>query len=115
MFDETHARIAQTMAIHIARGAIRVQSAEEDAEAGIVSDSMMTSERELNRVEAVNLFVGRPFHAVVAPKNRRFRRPEKGVLHFFTGSKQTSWTGMMGNSGSAALFTATIGVCRRSA
>lgn len=49
MFDETHARIAQTMRMHIDRAATRVQSAEEDAEAGIVSDSVMTSERELNR------------------------------------------------------------------
>jgi hypothetical protein len=30
----------------------------------------------------VDLFVGRPFWAVVATKNVRFRRPEKGVLHF---------------------------------
>jgi hypothetical protein len=31
----------------------------------------------------MNLFVGRPFQAVVAAKISRFRRPEKGVLHFF--------------------------------
>ena len=34
----------------------------------------------------MNSFVGRPFQAVVATKNGRFRRPEKGVLHFFTAS-----------------------------
>jgi hypothetical protein len=35
----------------------------------------------------VNLHVGRPFQAVVATKKGRFRRPEKGVLHFFTASE----------------------------
>jgi hypothetical protein len=35
----------------------------------------------------VTLFAGRPFQAVVAAKNNRFRRPEKEVLHFFTASK----------------------------
>ena len=49
MFDETHARIAQTIRMHIDRAATHVRSAEYDAEAGIVSDSVMTSERELNR------------------------------------------------------------------
>jgi carbamate kinase len=33
------------------------------------------------------MHVGRPFQAVVATKNGRFRRPEKGVLHFFTASE----------------------------
>ncbi len=36
--------------------------------------------------EAVNLFVGRPFQAVVTAKNGQFRRPKKGVLHFLTAS-----------------------------
>ncbi len=39
--------------------------------------------------EVVNLFVGRPFQAVVTAKNGQFRRPKKGVLHFFTAS--TGW------------------------
>ncbi len=38
------------------------------------------------RSEAVSLFVGRPFQAVVLAKTARFGRPEKGVLHFFTAS-----------------------------
>ena len=37
--------------------------------------------------ETVNLFVGRPFQAVVTTKNGQFRRPEKGVLHFFSASE----------------------------
>lgn len=78
MFEVTNAMTAQTIGIHIDRAATRVQSDEEDAEAGIVSDSVMTSERELNR--------------------------EADIM---------DWK--MGNSGSAALLTATTGVCLRSA
>jgi hypothetical protein len=37
--------------------------------------------------EAVNLFVGRPFEAVVGAKNGQFRRPEKGVLHSLKASE----------------------------
>ena len=37
---------------------------------------------------AVNLFVGRPFQAVVAAKYGQFQRPEKGVLRFLTASKR---------------------------
>jgi hypothetical protein len=40
------------------------------------------------RSEALNLLVGRPFQAVIATKHLRFRRPEKGVLHFFTASER---------------------------
>ena len=36
--------------------------------------------------EAVSLFVGRPFQAVVTAKNGQFRRPKKGVVHLFTTS-----------------------------
>jgi hypothetical protein len=39
-----------------------------------------------NVSDAVNLFVGRPFQAVVAAKKGQFRRPEKGVLRFLTAS-----------------------------
>ena len=49
MFEVTNAMTTQTIGIHIDRAATLVQSAEEDADAGIVSDSVMTSERELNR------------------------------------------------------------------
>lgn len=38
------------------------------------------------RFEDMSLFAGRPFQAVVALQNSQFRRPEKGVLHFFTAS-----------------------------
>jgi hypothetical protein len=50
LFEVTHTRIAQTRDFHIDREATRVQSAEEEAQADIVSNSMMTSERKVIRV-----------------------------------------------------------------
>jgi hypothetical protein len=47
-------------------------------------DKFLLSEPE----DAVSLFVGRPFQAVVAAKKGQFRRPEKGVLHFLTAWKR---------------------------
>jgi hypothetical protein len=49
-FEVTHIRIVQTTGFHIDRAATRVHSAEEKAHAGIVSGSMMTSERKVIRI-----------------------------------------------------------------
>jgi hypothetical protein len=49
MSEVTQAKIAPTMGIHIDRAATRVQSAEEDAAVSIMSDSVIASEREVNR------------------------------------------------------------------
>jgi hypothetical protein len=48
--------------------------------------SITNARLQNGRVEAESLFVGRPFQAVVTDKKARFRRPEKGVLHFLTAS-----------------------------
>ena len=37
--------------------------------------------------DAVNLIAGRPFQAVVTTNDGQSRRPEKGILHFFTAPK----------------------------
>ena len=44
-------------------------------------------------MEAVSVFLGRPFQAVVATKNDRVRRPEKDVLLFFMAPWAESQSG----------------------
>ncbi len=61
-----------------------------------------THDRVCGPFETVNLFVGRPFQAVVTAKNGQFRRPKKGVLHFSTAS---SGLEILGNSKSGAYGT----------
>jgi hypothetical protein len=49
MLEVTHAMTTLTMRIHIARSARRVTNTEEDTEAAMVSNTVMTSERKTNR------------------------------------------------------------------
>lgn len=80
MFEVTHIRIAQTTDIHIDRAATRVQSVEEEPQAGIVSDSMMTSERKVIRVVYImkrSFGVGAIIRAEFVKQDRRCPAPDK--------------------------------------